>query len=348
MLMISHDLGMIARYCHRIIVMCQGEIVEQGTTHNLFGAAAAPLYPQAARRDAASRTDLEFRLAEAPVVAVRDLVVDYGTRDGLLRADAQAGTPWGEPGGGAATGGGCGRRVGLRQDDAGACHRRTRAQPSGGNILFEGKPIARSEAAFWSYRLNCQMIFQDPYSSLDPRMTVGALAAEPLRHVKGMTRQAKAQRVEELLAEVGLGDGFASRYPHELSGGQRQRVAIARAVARRPKFVIADEPVSALDVTVRAQILALFSELQARHGFSCLFICHDLGVVEQVADRVIVMQEGRIIEEGARNRIFDDPKDIYTRRLLSAVPTLQNAPDGSVRLSWRGEREDILARPSYA
>ena len=137
------------------------------------------------------------------------------------------------------------------------------------------------------------------------------------------------------MSEVGLGDGFAERFPHELSGGQRQRVAIARAIVRHPKFVIADEPVSALDVTVRAQVLELFAELQRKHGFSCLFISHDLGVVEQVADRVVVMNEGRIVEEGTRDAIFDHPQDPYTRRLLSAVPALENAPEGGVRLFWR-------------
>jgi peptide/nickel transport system ATP-binding protein len=134
---------------------------------------------------------------------------------------------------------------------------------------------------------------------------------------------------------------FADRYPHELSGGQRQRVAIARAVVRRPSFVIADEPVSALDVTVRAQVLALFVELQQRHGFSCLFISHDLGVVEQVADRVVVMRDGRIVEQGARDQVFDSPADDYTRTLLSAIPALELESDGGVRLKWRFE--DALA-----
>jgi peptide/nickel transport system ATP-binding protein len=183
------------------------------------------------------------------------------------------------------------------------------------------------------------MVFQDPYSSLDPRMTVGDLVAEPLRLVREMGKAEKTARVAEVLAEVGLADGYAGRYPHELSGGQRQRIAIARAVVRRPAFVIADEPVSALDVTVRAQILELFAELQRRHGFSCLFISHDLGVVEQVADRVVVMQDGRVVEEGGRDAIFDDPQHEYTRALLSAVPGLESGPDGGVRLFWRLERD---------
>jgi peptide/nickel transport system ATP-binding protein len=183
------------------------------------------------------------------------------------------------------------------------------------------------------------MVFQDPYSSLDPRMTIGALVREALRQVPHMTAAEKTARVAEVLDEVGLGAAFAERYPHELSGGQRQRVAIARAVVRRPAFVIADEPVSALDVTVRAQVLDLFADLQDRHGFSCLFISHDLGVVEQVADRVIVMQDGKIAEEGDRDTIFDRPQHPYTRRLLSAIPALDPTEGGGVRLKWRFENE---------
>lgn len=179
------------------------------------------------------------------------------------------------------------------------------------------------------------MVFQDPYSSLDPRMTIMALVEEALRLIPDLTAAEKKQRAAETLEEVGLGEAFADRYPHQLSGGQRQRVAIARAIARRPKFLIADEPVSALDVTVRAQVLDLFSNLQKRYGFSCLFISHDLGVVEQIADRVIVMQDGRIIEQGDRNAIFDTPREAYTRKLLSAIPALDLNDNGGVKLKWR-------------
>jgi peptide/nickel transport system ATP-binding protein len=212
-------------------------------------------------------------------------------------------------------------------------------QPKGGEILYRGHSIVPGSGGWTDYRLNCQMVFQDPYSSLDPRMTIGALIGEALRHMPNMSRREKAERVREVLVEVGLGDIYADRYPHELSGGQRQRVAIARAVVRRPAFMIADEPVSALDVTVRAQVLDLFAELQERHGFSCLFISHDLGVVEQVADRVIVMQDGRIVEEGNRDAIFDRPQQPYTRRLLSAIPALETTPSGGVRLRWRFEED---------
>jgi peptide/nickel transport system ATP-binding protein len=169
-------------------------------------------------------------------------------------------------------------------------------------------------------------------------MTVAQGIGEAL-HGCGLDRAAVRARVLEILDEVGLEAAYADRYPHELSGGQRQRIAIARAVVRRPRLVIADEPVSALDTTVRAQILDLFAELQSRHGFACLFISHDLAVVEQLANRVIVMDQGRIVEQGPRDRIFDHPADPYTRRLLQAIPALEPTPTGGVRLRWRHEEE---------
>lgn len=146
----------------------------------------------------------------------------------------------------------------------------------------------------------------------------------------GMSAAEMASRVDEVLDEVGLA-GFAQRFPHELSGGQRQRVAIARAIVRRPAFVVADEPVSALDMSIQAQILALFQDLQKVHGFACLFISHDLAAVEQIADRVVVMEAGRIVEEGSRDAVFDRPQHPYTRSLLSAAPVL-DAGDGLARL----------------
>jgi peptide/nickel transport system ATP-binding protein len=343
-LMISHDLGMIARYSSRIVVMCQGEVVEQGATPDIL---VRPQHPYTRKLLAAMPQRSPARALPpvgTPVVQVRDLVVDYPGRQRFFRKSAPKRALHGvslevQPGEVVAVVGGSGSgKTTLGQAIAGL------VKPSGGEILFDGKPIHRSEADYWDYRLNCQMVFQDPYSSLDPRMTIGQLVAEPLRLVKGLGAAGKAARVAEVLAEVGLADGFAGRYPHELSGGQRQRVAIARAVVRRPRFVIADEPVSALDVTVRAQVLELFAELQRKHGFSCLFISHDLGVVEQVADRVVVMQEGRIVEAGSRDAIFDDPKHEYTRRLLSAVPGLESTGEGGVRLFWRlADQEAVRA-----
>jgi peptide/nickel transport system ATP-binding protein len=334
-LLISHDLGMVARYCSRIVVMCQGDVVEQGKAEDLL---ARPQHPYTRKLLAAMphrEPARELPEAAAPLVAVDDLVVDYGGRQGFFRKELAKRALHGislsvKPGEVVSVVGGSGSgKTTLGHAIAGLL------KPSGGEIRFNGKPIDKSDAAWWDYRLNCQMVFQDPYSSLDPRMTIGELVAEPLRLVKGMGAAEKKARLQEVLSEVGLGDGFAERYPHELSGGQRQRVAIARAIIRRPSFVIADEPVSALDVTVRAQVLELFAELQRKHGFSCLFISHDLGVVEQVSDRVVVMHEGRIVEEGTRDQIFDAPQHDYTRKLLSAVPGLESTQDGGVRLFWR-------------
>ncbi len=339
-LLISHDLGMVARYCSRIVVMCQGDVVEQGSAEDIL---ARPQHPYTRKLLAAMPQRLPARFLpqdQTPIVAVRDLIVDYPGRQGFFRKSAPKRALHGisidvQPGEVVAVVGGSGSgKTTLGQSIAGL------VKPSGGEILFNGKPIAKSDTAYWDYRLNCQMVFQDPYSSLDPRMTIGQLVGEPLRLVEAMSGTQKKARVAEVLAEVGLKDGFADRYPHELSGGQRQRVAIARAIVRRPSFVIADEPVSALDVTVRAQVLELFDDLQKKHGFSCLFISHDLGVVEQVADRVIVMHEGRIVEEGPRDDIFDNPQHDYTKKLLSAVPGLESTGDGGVRLFWRlGEGE---------
>jgi peptide/nickel transport system ATP-binding protein len=338
-LMISHDLSMVARYTDRIIVMCKGEIVEEGATQDLL---REPRHPYTRKLLAAMPRRMPARVvpsAPTPIVEVRDLVVEYGGKAGFLRR---------QPGKRALDGvslsirprevvalvGGSGSgKTTLGRTIAGLL------SPTAGEIRYAGRPILRGSEGWADYRLNCQMVFQDPYSSLDPRMTIGALVREALRQVTGMSSAEKTGRVDEVLAEVGLGDGFADRYPHELSGGQRQRVAIARAVVRRPAFVIADEPVSALDVTVRAQVLDLIAGLQERHGFSCLFISHDLGVVEQVADRVIVMQDGRIVEQGSRDAVFDRPQHPYTRRLLSAIPALETSDRGGVRLRWRLDEE---------
>ncbi len=341
-LLISHDLGMVARYCSRIVVMCQGDVVEQGKSEDIL---ARPQHPYTRKLLAAMphrEPARDLPEAATPLVSVDGLVVDYGGRQGFFRKEQGKRALHGisltvKPGEVVSVVGGSGSgKTTLGHAIAGLI------KPSEGAILFNGKPIGKSETAYWDYRLNCQMVFQDPYSSLDPRMTIGELVAEPLRLVKGMGAAEKKARLAEVLGEVGLGDGFAERYPHELSGGQRQRVAIARAIIRRPSFVIADEPVSALDVTVRAQVLELFAQLQKKHGFSCLFISHDLGVVEQVSDRVIVMHEGRIVEEGTRDDIFDNPQHDYTRKLLSAVPGLESTQDGGVRLFWR------LAEPETA
>lgn len=333
-LLISHDLPMVARYTSRIVVMEKGSLVEQGTTEQILEKPQHP-YTRKLLSSLPIRGDVRpIDTVSAPMISARNIVVDYPGRKSLFKkavpkralhgvsVDIHAGEVV------ALVGGSGSGKTTLGRTIAGLVNQ------SSGDILFQG----RERSADWrDYRLNCQMVFQDPYSSLDPRMTILALVEEALRLVPNIDRAAKKKRAYETLEEVGLGTEYALRYPHELSGGQRQRVAIARAIARRPKFLIADEPVSALDVTVRAQVLTLFSDLQQRYGFSCLFISHDLGVVEQVADRVIVMQDGRIIEQGDRNTIFDKPKEAYTRRLLSAIPALDLNENGGVKLKWRLE-----------
>ncbi|ANN70428.1 ABC transporter ATP-binding protein [Bordetella bronchialis] len=333
-LMISHDLPMVARYTERVIVMSQGEIVESGATADLL---ARPRHPYTRKLLQAMPRRMPARLPprEPPLVEVRQLVVDYAGRQRLFKRTAAKRALHGislavHPREVVAVVGGSGSgKTTLGRAIAGL------VAPSEGQILFRGQPVARGHASWNDYRLNCQMVFQDPYSSLDPRMTIAQLVGEALRLVPGLTAADKDRRVREALDEVGLSGEYGVRYPHELSGGQRQRVAIARALVRRPSFVIADEPVSALDVTVRAQVLDLFADLQRKHGFSCLFISHDLGVVEQVADRVIVMQDGAIVEQGSRDHIFDSPTQDYTRRLLAAIPMLVSSDSGGVRLKWR-------------
>jgi oligopeptide/dipeptide ABC transporter ATP-binding protein len=194
-------------------------------------------------------------------------------------------------------------------------------EPTAGRVLIEGTDIASiPEKAVRAFRRRVQLIFQDPYASLNPRMTVGEILAEPLMLHGIVPRVRRRERVHDLLSRVGLQPQYAARYPHEFSGGQRQRIVVARALAVEPKIIICDEPVSALDVSIRAQILNLLKELQARLGLSYIFISHDLGVVKHIADRIAVMYLGRIVETGAADEVFANPRHPYTRALLSAIP----------------------------
>ncbi|GCE17529.1 ABC transporter ATP-binding protein [Dictyobacter kobayashii] len=194
-------------------------------------------------------------------------------------------------------------------------------KPTAGQVFFDGQDMVQMDAdTLWKIRKKVQMIFQDPFASLNPRFTIGSLVSEPMHIYHMGSRQEIRARTEELLSLVGLRPEYIDRYPHEFSGGQRQRIAVARALAVNPELIIADEPVSALDVSVRAQVLNLLQNLQGRFNLTYLFISHDLSVVRHVADRVAVMYLGRIVELADRDELYIAPKHPYTRALLSAVP----------------------------
>jgi oligopeptide transport system ATP-binding protein len=194
-------------------------------------------------------------------------------------------------------------------------------RPTAGAVQFEGVELTRLKGeALRRMRRKMQMIFQDPYASLNPRMTVGSIIGEPLE-IHGLAKgKEKQQRVEELLRVVGLNPYFANRYPHEFSGGQRQRIGIARALAVNPSFIVCDEPISALDVSIQAQIINLLEELQDEFGLTYLFIAHDLSVVRHISDRIAVMYLGKIVELADRLELYENPLHPYTKALLSAVP----------------------------
>ncbi|QAZ47560.1 peptide ABC transporter ATP-binding protein [Mesorhizobium sp. Pch-S] len=318
-LLISHDLGMVSHYIPDVIVMSEGKAIESGPSSEVLRAPkhdyTRRLLDALPRRSAGGTRGGD---CGRPVVEVRNVVIDYPGRNRLFsRTEAKRAVHGvdltvrsgetlalvGASGSGKTT---LGRAiVGL-------------VRPTSGQIALldaEGRrPAERRER-----HREMQIVFQDPYSSLDPRQRIADIIAEPLKLDRSMNAAARAKRVEEVFSEVGLSPDFGRRFPHQLSGGQRQRVAIARAIVGRPAFVVADEPVSALDMTVQKQILLLIRELQARHNFACLFVSHDLGAVEQVADRIAVMQDGRIVEIGERDDVIDRPQHPYTRQLLEAA-----------------------------
>lgn len=257
-----------------------------------------------------------------PLLAARDLTMHFPVRRGLLQRvtghvkavdgvdiELEAGECFalvGESGSGKTTLGRCLMRL---------------IEPTTGSVRFAGRDLLElGPAALRSQRRHFQMIFQDPYGSLNPRMNIGRILAEPLEVHDIVPREKRPEKVAELLRLVGLPEDSSRRYPHQFSGGQRQRIGIARALAPEPRLIVADEPVSALDVSVRAQIINLLADLQRRFGLTLLMIAHDLAVVEQIADRVGVMYLGRIVEQGPTADLFDGPLHPYTTSLLSAVP----------------------------
>ncbi|RWK59919.1 dipeptide ABC transporter ATP-binding protein [Mesorhizobium sp.] len=320
-LLISHNLGMVSHYVNNVTVMCEGKAVEQGSSTQVLH---APQHDYTRRLvDALPKRSAggsRRTVNGPPLVEISNVVIDYRGRPRLFaRAAPKRAVDGvdltirrsetlalvGASGSGKTT---LGRAiVGL-------------VRPSSGTISFLGKAIANGRSAdARAQRRDMQIVFQDPYSSLDPRQSIAEIITEPLKLDTELDRKQRTARMDEVIEEVGLTRDLLKRFPHQLSGGQRQRVAIARAIVRRPAFVVADEPVSALDMTVQKQILLLIRSLQERYGFACLFVSHDLGAVEQVADRVAVMQDGMIVEIGDRDDVFDRPRHAYTRALLDAA-----------------------------
>ncbi|RKN04776.1 dipeptide ABC transporter ATP-binding protein [Streptomyces radicis] len=334
MLLITHDLGIAADRADRTVVMAEGEVVENGPTRAVLG---SPDHPYTRRLLAAAPSLSSARLVaprpasaagEPDLVVAEGLVKDFplprsvGRRtlravdDVSLRvARGETLALVGESGSGKST-------------TARLVARLT--APTAGTVTFDGTDItALSGGALRRLRRRVQVVHQSPYASLDPRFTVAALIGEPLRAFRTHGRAARVRRAAELLDRVALPASALRRKPGELSGGQRQRVAIARALALEPDLVICDEPVSALDVSVQAQILELLAELQRDLGLSYLFISHDLAVVRQIAHRVGVMSEGRLVETGTTDDIFAAPRHARTRELLAAIPGT-TAPDAAV------------------
>ncbi|WP_315767522.1 dipeptide ABC transporter ATP-binding protein [Bradyrhizobium sp. SZCCHNR2012] len=286
--------------------------------------------------------------AAAPLLSVRDLTKAFPIRGGLLKR--QIGSVRAVDGvnfdiGASETFGLVGES-GCGKSTTGRCVLRL-IEPSSGELRFEGKDVmSLSGDRLRALRRDIQIIFQDPYASLNPRMTVGAIIGEALTiHGLAATRQQYEARIVHLLETVGLQADHMTRYPHEFSGGQRQRIGIARALAVEPKLIICDEPVSALDVSIQAQVINLLEDLQQKFGIAYLFVAHDLSVVEHISRRVAVMYLGRIVETAAARQLYSAPKHPYTEALLSAVPI----PDPSVkrkRIRLKGEVPSPINPPS--
>ncbi|WP_298226880.1 ABC transporter ATP-binding protein [Gryllotalpicola sp.] len=321
--LITHDMGVVADMADKIIVMKDGEIVEAGDIVDVFERPTHPYtqqllaaVPRLELGGGASVTAETLR-DDSPVLSIKDVVIEYPKRGRIpaFRAvdsvsfDIRRGEVVGlvgESGSGKTT---IGRAaIGL-------------LPVHGGSLSVNGVDIAgASERVIKGVRRNAGIVFQDPGSSLNPRMPIGESIGEPILLAKLAKGKELDRRVETLLDEVELPRSFRNRYPHELSGGQRQRVGIARALALRPPLLIADEPTSALDVSVQARFLDLLQGLQRELQFACLFITHDLGVVDILAHRILVMHQGKIVEQGTKDQILRNPQDPYTQRLIAAVP----------------------------
>ena len=377
---ITHDMGVVAEVADRVVVMYQGRKVEEGPTEQIFTApqhpytkallsavpklgslkgqalpARFPLVRVDGAAEAPPQPQDTVRAEAAPLLQVDGLSTRFDVRRGVFgrlvaRVHAVEQVSFGlQPGETLALVGesGCGKSTTGRTI-------MQLLEPSAGSIRFEGRAMAEMKAEERRrLRQKIQYVFQDPFASLNPRLTVGFSIAEPLL-THGLAKgRAVEQRVADLLSQVGLRPEHAKRYPHEFSGGQRQRICIARALASEPKLIIADEAVAALDVSIQAQVVNLLMELQARHGLSYLFISHDMAVVERVSHRVAVMYLGQIVEIGPRQAVFENPQHPYTRRLMAAVPVADPSRrnrdtaliEGEIPSPIRTLGDDPLVRP---
>ncbi|MGA8259124.1 MAG: ABC transporter ATP-binding protein [Arenicellales bacterium] len=368
MILITHDMGVIAEVTDRVIVMYNGRTVEEGTTGKILGdpdhaytrsliSAVPPPdrrldrfplveYIEAART-ATRKIDIHTHwlgrvrdfgqshaTAGSALMEVRDLKLRFATRWSLLPSKRR----YVQAVDGVSFGITPGEVFGLVGESGSGKSTVARIitglyRPEAGSVLFAGTDLTAlgSRREINRYRRQMQMIFQDPFSSLNPRMKVRDIVAEPIRfHRLTETRAEALVIVDDLLEHVGLGAAAGRKYPHEFSGGQRQRISIARALATRPRFLICDEPTSALDVSIQAQILNLLKDLQEELGLTMLFISHDLPVIRQMCDRVAVMRDGRIVEAAATESLFESPRHDYSKHLLSLMPKLdvvKRSPD---------------------
>ncbi len=319
---ITHDLGIVRRFADRVVVMRGGEVVETGATEMLF---AAPAHPYTRMLlDAEPEGTKPPPPSDAPaLLSGKDLRVTFDVGGGFLRKA----TPFhavdgisltlhrgqtigvvGESGSGKST---LGRAL-------------LRLLPSTGRVVWMGRDLPLTQEAMRPHRRALQLVFQDPFGSLSPRMTVGRILGEGLLiHEPELSASERARRAEAALVEVGLEPAMRNRYPHEFSGGQRQRIAIARTMILRPEVIVLDEPTSALDRSVQKQIVTLLRDLQQAHGLSYVFISHDLAVVRALSDYILVMRQGLVVEEGPTGQVFDAPRETYTRNLMAAAMSTQ-------------------------